>query len=197
MGTADTLNSPQYIQTRVWGVHDGTADGTAGEMWKVGGRYSATAAAVGDGDAALMWVDDRGRVHPHLDAYLLDSATTATGSATGTTSRGLGVFSEMDVMARVTVGTGTSATMDMFLDSRLDGTNYINVAHLTKFTGADTVVAHLSRRQGTSLELVDVDADAGAGTIRRIGWGDDLRVRRDITGTSPQFSYTVYINSVA
>ena len=196
MGKADRIDYADYWATQTVGTHGVAAD-AAPLFVQSGGKWVAVPTAVADGQWVTQWLDKYGRSHPNLVNYLLDSATTATGSAIGSALVGMGAFSEVDLHVNVTVGTGTSPTLDLFVDSRLDGTNWTNIAHLTKVTTADKVSAHLSRRQGTNIEVVDVDTDAGAGTMRRIGWGDDVRIRRDIIGTSPSFSYTVYLHAVS
>lgn len=132
-------------------------------------------------------------------AFTLDSATTATSSATGTTTTGLGGFRSVDVYVRAGTITGTVSTLDLFVDSRLDGTNYVNVGHFSQIASADAGtfdrVMRLVKQPGTPVEVTGLRADAGAGTVRNIGWGNDLRIRRDISGgtTSPTFSYTVTV----
>ncbi|MDP3064745.1 MAG: hypothetical protein Q8O40_16315 [Chloroflexota bacterium] len=124
---------------------------------------------------------------------LLDSFTTANGSATGTAAVGLAPYRDADVLVDVTVASGTAATLDVYLDSRLDGTGWSNLGRLTAITGTAKALIHLSKRQA-AVEIAGGVSDAGAGTVRAIGWGDDLRVRRNITGTTPSFSARVWLN---
>lgn len=184
--------SAQDIANKVYGTHGATLDGTLG-LKKIGGRYDKLSALTAQGAAreVVAWFDDKGVLVPHEENLQLDSATTVTGSATGTTQTGLGRFKYAQVYVNVSAATGTSPTLDIYLDSRLDGTNYKNIAHLTQITGTIDYSVQLSKANLAG--QVDVTSDAGAGTIRSVGWGDDLRVRRDIGGTSPQFTYKVWL----
>ena len=130
-------------------------------------------------------------------SFILDSRTASTSSGTGTWSTGLGGFRQVDIYVRFSTFTGTISLVDVYVDSRIDGTNSVNVAHFTQFTSATgataDAVARLISDVGTPVEAGALRADAGAGTIRNIGWGNDLRIRRDISGgtTAPIFSYVI------
>ncbi len=130
-----------------------------------------------------------------LTYLLLDSFTTAAGSATGTIAVGLAPYKDADVLVDVTAAAGTAATLDVYLDSRLDGTSWSNLGRLTAITGTAKALVHLSKRQA-AVEIPGGGSDAGAGTIRAIGWGDDLRIRRDITGTTPSFTARVWLSLI-
>ena len=140
-------------------------------------------------------------VQPAFRQFVLDSASLGSASATGTTTTGMGGFRVVDVFARFSSMTGTVSTVDIFVDSRIDGTNYTNIAHLTQLLSATgptaDVVVRLIKNPVTPVEVQGLRADAGAGTVRNIGWGDDLRVRRDVSGgtTAPIFTYTVTVNA--
>mgnify|MGYP001563897537 CR=1 FL=1 len=196
MGKADRVDYGDYWATQTVGTHGAAAD-AAPLFVQSGGKWVGVPTAVADGQWVTRWLDKYGRSHPNLVTYLLNSATTATGSATGTTLSGIGVYKEIDLIVRVTTAGGTSPALNLFVDSRLDGTNWTNIAHFDEINGTPSLAVHLSRAQGTSLQILSLDSDAAAGTIRRIGWGDDMRIRRDITGTTPSFSYTVYLNAVS
>lgn len=155
-------------------------------------RVVQTSTLVGTGPDNVYWfVTGPNYVKP----VLLDSATTATGSATGTTTTGLAGFKQAYIFVDVTEGTGTSPTLNLFVDSRLDGTTYFNLARLGAITtGTINVMAILNKSQTTAAEVTGLASDAGAGTVRNIPWADDLRIRRTITGTSPSFSYRVWLH---
>ena len=202
MGKDSTLPNSDILKLVV-GEHNATAGGNLAndpdpQFFKVGGKYVAITAAaptaVEGADAVVLWLDQRGYITPHVETLLIDSFTTATGSATGTTVSGMGVFRDLDVILTVTLGTGTTPTLDFFLDSQLDGTNWTNSAHATQITGTGTRVLHLTKRDPAA--DVQGSGDVGAGTVRALGWGNTIRSRRDITGTAPSFSATIYLNGI-
>ena len=199
MSIGTTMISSQTILWHVSAEH-GTAKESVNAIIITGGHYVATPTGVANNRPVRYWLDAQGYNNPHLDAFLLDEQTTATGSGTGTAKTGLGAFKEVEVLLDVTVGSGGTSTADrtlaVFLDSRLDGTNFINIG---QFSGTGSVVryaVHLSRNQQMATGL-NVTGDAAAGTFRTLGWGDDIRVRRNITGTTPSFSYRVWVNPVS
>lgn len=191
MGSADIIPMGDAIK-HVYGVHDGSADATP-SVFKIGGKYAAAPGTVGEGDAVILWLSRQGYLTPERQVLQLDSFTTATGSGVGTTLANIGAYKDADVMLDVTLGTGTSPTLDVYLDSQLDGTAWINIGHLTQITTATQVGVHITKRQSSG-QVQGIGSDAGAGTIRALGWADNLRVRRSIGGTSPSFSALVWIS---
>ena len=195
MGHQDRTFSVQDLLHLTSGTHDGPGDATP-LILLVGGKYVAQPTAVAGGDVAILWVSPEGYARPHVTAASLYSFTTASTNGTSSAVTGLGVFKEADVLVDVTSVSGTSPTLDLYIDGRLaGGTAWVNVARLTQITTANQIAVHLSKAQGTNTE-VSVTSDAGAGTLRRIGWGDAMRVRRVIGGTGPSISATVYANYV-
>ena len=80
------------------------------------------------------------------------------------------------------------------MDTRFDGTAYLNLAHSAIFTTAAVQVLHMSRDGvGTNMALT---ADAGAGTVRGIGWGNDLRIRYTIGGATSTFNFRIWFNGI-
>lgn len=194
MGEKDRTYTFSDLFHYVTGTH-GTAADTSPAVVNSGGKHTTAPTAIVDGNAVVLWLSKHGYILPERQVILLDSQTTASGSGTGTALTGLGVYKDADVHVDVTLGTGTSGTLLLYLDARLDGTAWTNLARLTAFTTAAKSNVHLSKRQGAA-EIAAVGTDAGAGTVRAMGWADDLRIRRDITGTSPSFSYRVWVNLV-
>ena len=189
MGKADRFLTTQDVLHLAYGEHGTAADSTP-TVLVIGGKYVAQPTAVDGSDVVVLWLDEKGYSRPHLDALQLETFTTAATSGTSTPVTALGAFRDVDVTVDVSAASGTSPTLDIYLDGRLDGTAYANIARLTQVTTAGQYVAHLSKRQ--SAGQVTVTSDAGAGTTRAIGWGDALRVRRVIGGTSPSFSARVW-----
>lgn len=194
MGTAAEQLSTQHVINLVRGTHGAAADGTP-HVILIGGKFVAAPTAVSGAQTVVMWLDERGYSKPHVEARQLDGFTTASANGTGTSLTGLGAFTEMDILIDVTLADGTTPTLDLLLDTQYDGTGWVNLAKTTQITTIDQVALHLTRRLANT-EVTNVDTTAGAGTLRNLGWGDALRVRRIIAGTSPSFSGRIWISAV-
>lgn len=195
MGEKDRTFSLGDLAHFITGTH-GTAADTSPAIINIGGKHVTAPTAVTTGQSVVLWLSQHGYILPERQTILLDNQTTASGSGTGTALAGIGVYKDAELHFDITVGTGTTSTLALFVDSRLDGTTWINLGRLTAITTAGKADVHLTKRQ-TSSEILSVNSDAGAGTIRAMAWADDIRIRRDITGTSPSFSYRVWINLVS
>lgn len=195
MSTATPAVSGAEFARFAGGIH-GTAADANPWLVTVGGKYVGTPTAVDSGDAVAKYLDQRGYDLPALGPILLDSVTTATGSGVGTFTTGVRGFKHALIVLSVSTAGGTTPTLDVYIDSRLDGTNTVNIGRFAAVTGTGTSIVALTKAFGTNQAVVDGSADAGAGTFRAIGWGDDLRIRRNISGTSPSISYTVYVHLV-
>lgn len=111
------------------------------------------------------------------------SATIAgVTTSTSTPVVGMSVYREADILLDITSTSGTG-TLAVYIDSQLVGTKWINLAQFTVSTGTDIKHMHLSRSRDATVDVI-VTSNAGAGTVRRIGWGDSMRVRYDISGAS-------------
>jgi len=177
------------------GVH-GTAANATAAFQTVGGIFTSQPTAADDGDYVKGWTDSRGYTNPHVEALALASFTTSATAATATEVTGFGAFRDLDVQVRVTGLTGTTPTANVLIDSKIDGTNWVNILQTVDvITGTTKLVAHLTRRQAGA--VIDVTADAGEGTTRAIGFGDSIRVRHAVAGTAPALSYTVYANGIS
>lgn len=125
--------------------------------------------------------------------YQLYTFTTAstTGTVTGSGTTGIiGGLSEYEYAAvtlQITAVSGTT-TLDAYLDTRLDGTNWGNIAHFPLITGTAQHILALSRTLVANSLIATSGADAGAGTVRNIPFGDDLRMRQALSGTSVSIS---------
>ena len=119
----------------------------------------------------------------------------AGGTATSTSITSLQHFQNIAVYADVTFSQGAATnTLILLVDARLNGTDFVNVARFTDITTAGQAIVHLTK-QRTNSEVIFA-GDAGAGTVRAVGFGDAVRVRRQITGTATtQFTATVYITN--
>ena len=189
------IHSVQTMAKAKMGVH-GTAANATAAFQAVGGIFTSQPTAVDAGDYVKSWHDARGFAFPHVEALALASFTTSATAATATEVTGFGAFRDLDVQVRVTGLTGTTPTANVLIDSKIDGTNWVNILQTVDvITGTTKLVAHLTRRQAQG--VVDVTIDAGEGTTRAIGFGDSIRVRHAVAGTTPALSYTVYANGIS
>ena len=142
-------------------------------------------------------------VQPSYRQFILDTTTLGSAAASGTATTGLGAFKVVDVHVNIGSMTGTISFLDILVDSRIDGTDWVNLAHLAQVTSATgsgyVTQARLVKNVTLPVEVALLGTDAGAGTIRNIGWGDDLRIRRTVSGgtTAPIFTYTVTVNGLS
>lgn len=126
-----------------------------------------------------------------LVLYTITTAGSGTGTSTGT-NNSLSRYHHGMVVADVTFTTGTAPTLVIYLDSKLDGTTFVNLARFAAITTNGQYVAVVTKEQKVNALVGDVLADAGAGTIRNLGWGDDMRVRHSISDATSQFSARVW-----
>lgn len=196
MPTSSTKNyTTQDLLNSVVGEHNAVADGN-GNALVGGGVYVGTPTAVANGDLVRRWLNAYGYPNPERQTILLGSLNGAVATTTATlgTATGLGVFKDMDILINVTATGGSTATLTVYIDSRLDGTTWSNLAAGAIMTTADTQVVHLTKRNPAT--AINVNAVAGAGTVRAIGWADDLRVRYTLTGATSTADFRVWANGV-
>jgi len=197
IGTA--FESEQETLSLVSGEHGagtltGTAKGRSGFVML--GVYQATPTAVSDGQRAILQVNRLGYAVAERQNVLLHSATTAAAStATGTWMTALGVFKEADILVHISALTGDTCTANFYLDSRLDGTNAINLARSAAVIASGYHAFHMTKNNPAG-QVAAIGTDAGAGTSRAIGWADDLRVRTIISGDTAVVTYRVWINLI-
>ena len=106
----------------------------------------------------------------------MPTTVTALASAARTTSSnsgallGFGDWSKFRAQLAVTAASGTTPTLDVVIEDSLDGTNWNTVATFTQKTAAGVQAADV-----TGL------------------FGDQLRVRWTIAGTTPSFTFGVLL----
>lgn len=162
----------------------------------IGGVYATTPTANASGDVVRLWLDAQGYNIPHREYILLGSFSTL-GSATTTTSptaAGFGAFYNMIVAINMTTATGAVATLNVLVDSQVDGTNWYNICQTPIMTASGSFVVNLVRAVATS-GMSTTTVDAGVGTFRTFGWGDNIRARLAVSGTATtQIGAQIYIN---
>jgi len=128
-----------------------------------------------------------------VQAFQLAGSTTGTAGV-GTWTTGLGMFRDATVFVDVTGTAGTGALGIFYVDTRLDGTGTTNLA-ATAPLGSGTQYALQLSKHWTGTIGQDVGADVATGTIRQLGWADDLRIRLALSGTTPLLTYRVWISA--
>ena len=192
---------PQAILNYVLGQHGTATPGSGGnsEFLRMGGRYvEAPGSATGTLDL-ITWVDERGYITPHIKAFTLFSTTTAgtQTTSTGTTTQGLGAMHQAVVLIDVTATAGTDPTLDCFIDSQFGGTRWINIARSTLMVGPQAALIVLDHSPATGGQIGSANADAAAGAVRSVGFGDNIRVRYTIgSNATSGVSFTVYVSAI-
>lgn len=205
MATGTGPLTVQDILNRVWNP-SGTAPTAAPDSLTV--YLGSGSAMVGSGSGQVsgqpFFV-----LQPAFRQFVLDSVTTGSASATGTVTTGLGGYRGMAISLRVSTITGTASTLQVYIETRLDGPTgtFVSIGAFNEIASASAGAFHngmLLMRDGHStgnvtmpLAQVNLGDAVATGTVRGIGWGDDLRVRRTVSGgtTAPIFTYTVYVNA--
>ncbi|HDK42890.1 MAG TPA: hypothetical protein ENG87_05905 [Candidatus Pacearchaeota archaeon] len=121
---------------------------------------------------------------------LLASGARTTSSNTGPLT-GYGNYRSAIIQVNVTAASGTTPTLDVYIDTSIDDTNWLNIAHYTQFTTTGRRVFRLNEYQPGGAADADATADLGAGTQQQGSWGSTIRIRWVITGTSPSFTFDV------
>jgi hypothetical protein len=148
------------------------------------------------GQAALQFMTPAaGSIVVQVSTFVAGSGATGTATASAT---GLALARNIDVFVNVTDYTGAATgSLLLFIDGRIDGTNYVNVAQMTVITTIGYAVAHLTKENPAGQVGAALSVDAGPGTVRAFGFGDAIRVRRQITGTATTtFTGAIYITNI-
>ena len=185
------------ILSAVTGEHATAAAGNPNFL-RTGGKYVAQPTAAANGADVVDWHDARGYVTPHLDNILTVTVTTGASASTAIgTLIGVAAFSHLTVLTDVSLATGAVATMNVIVDTDLGASGTWNaIAQSSIYTAAGQYAMQIAKPQGTNLEAT-LTADPGAGTLRRVGWGNNLRIRSVVTGTATtSMSATIYISGV-
>lgn len=189
---------PRYTM----GQHGTTtpASGTLAEFTRQGAMVQTSTGTYPLGTDLVDWVDRRGWNTPHLDTVTLFSTTTAgtQTTSTGTWLSALGGLNKLQLLVDITATGGTDPTLDAFVDTDFGGTRVINVARTTLMVGPQAALIILDRSPSTGGMVASINADAGAGTVRSVGFGDRVRVRYSVgSNATSQVSFAVYISGVA
>lgn len=122
---------------------------------------------------------------------LLISAARTTSSQTAALT-GFGSFRTALIQLAVTAQSGATPTLDVYIDSTIDNTNWLNIAHFTQLAATTgRRILQLSEHTASGVSDIDPTTDLPAGTVRQGPWGSSLRVRWVIGGATPSFTFSV------
>lgn len=199
MGWSSTLDEQRILIRAVVGTDDGAADplGTNRLLLVIGGIAEPTATRVAIGDWRALNVNRFGGLTPERQAILIGSLTTASGTTTAALGSATNIahYQNAQVLVDVTATGGTASTLTIYVDSRLDGTTYMNIAAGTILTTASQQIFQVTKDPATNNTTL-ITGDAGAGTVRNVGFADDIQVRYSVAGTTANFSFRVWLNLI-
>lgn len=129
---------------------------------------------------------------------LLPSAVrtaSGTGDPVGTfgSPQGLGEFSELHLQLDVAAaGVGSGDTLDVFLQTTLDGTNWVDIHHFTQVLGNGGAKRYFAKIL-SSVALTEFENGASLSAANgRALLGDAYRVRWAVAGSGPpSFTFSV------
>ena len=183
----------------VVGTDDAVADGlgTSRLFYKVGGIVSGTGTRAADGDERALVLNRFGGLRPERQAVLLGTLdlTGATTTANLGSATNIGYFQEAQVLIDVSATGGVTASLTIYIDSKLDGTTFMNLAAGLVMTTASRQVITLQKNRGLNASTI-ITGEAGAGTVREVGFADDLQVRYSISGATSSISARVWLNLI-
>ena len=127
----------------------------------------------------------------------LQASTTETATGNGTAVRMQRALNAVVLVLDVTAAaTAAADTLNVFVQTKADGTNWLDVAHFTEVLGnggAKRYVTKLTAALATA-EFENGTA-LGAAAVRNI-IGDDWRVRwAVVSDTAPSFTFSVTANA--
>jgi hypothetical protein len=124
----------------------------------------------------------------------IESATAITASTT-TNKWQIEAFSQARIYASITYNSGTSGTLDIYLQSLLgDDSTWHDIAHFTQFTtaSANRVISLVS---GGNKEEAKNDAALAAATVNSVWFGRWWRLKYVVGGTNPNYTASIYIEA--
>jgi hypothetical protein len=127
---------------------------------------------------------------------LLQASTTQTVTGAGTAVAGLGEFTQLLLELDVTAAAAAVGdTLDVFLQTTIDGTNWVDIAHFTQVLGNGGAKRYFAKILATGALTEFENGAALAAAAQRAICGDQYRVRWAIVdggahGQSFTFSVT-------
>jgi len=126
-------------------------------------------------------------------------ATAAAVSTSTTAAIDMGIGDCYMIAIEVTAASGTSPTLDIVVQSALDGTNYkdLPLRFTQKTTTSSGTPEYLVFRLGlgeNEVALAQVSADTGGQLAKNCLFNPNLiKLKYTIAGTSPSFDFTAHI----
>lgn len=132
---------------------------------------------------------------PYADGHVIDrtllASTTQTTSDVAAGYLPVQGFTQAVLQLSVTAASGTSPTLDLYLQKRLpDGATYTDLAHFTQAT--TTGNWYVSMVTGANAAAAAQDAALAAASVASIDFQGAWRLKWVIGGTSPSFTFAVY-----
>ena len=198
MATGDHISETRNFNRAVAGTDDNAAQtGTQNVFVKVGGVAQQTGTALSNGDEAALRLNRNGGLTPERMHIVVGTLTTA--GATTTANLGsvtnIAYYKYAQFVIDVVDTGGSTATLTIYIDSNLQSGTVTNLAASAVMTTASRQVLQLTKAGSANVSTI-VTGEAGAGTIRNVGWADDLRVRYTITGATSTFNASVTLNLI-
>lgn len=153
--------------------------------WGADGTMTDVAATI----AAAMPVNPQGGGVLTLQASVTSGVTNTT--ATKTTTTGLDIYSELDILINITGGGAVTGLLQLFLEDSADGgTTWDDLVASNTFAFGAVVTTQrfkVSGRVPTSdgvLGAACQQETLAAGTVRNGPWGERIRVREKVSGVA-------------
>jgi urocanate hydratase len=100
-------------------------------------------------------------------------------------------FSIADLQLKVTAASGTTPTMDVYVQKLLpDGSTWDDIAHFTQqTTTSSNIITLVAGNQGVHVQSVRTQA---SGSVRTTHFGNTWRIDVVISGTNPSFTWALF-----
>ena len=127
---------------------------------------------------------------------LVPSTTkTATYTGPGVDIRNIRA-DDIVVVLDVTAASGTTPTLDVYIQGSYDGVNWTDIGHFTQVTAAGRRYLSIKPRQDTATTTATEDwaeqvRNLAAGSVRNIAAPCLIRADAVIGGTTPSFTFAV------
>lgn len=127
---------------------------------------------------------------------LLQPAGTVTATGIGSQVDEMGEWLSLAFQLEVTATlTDATDTLDVFVQTTVDGTNWIDVVHFTQIAGDGGAKRYLAKIVTGNTQAAFENATALAASAVRNLSGNSYRVRWDIvSGNLPSFTFSVRAN---
>ena len=131
---------------------------------------------------------------PPNSSSIFQWVNAAVVTTTDTTAAMVGIASiaQATLYLKVTAATGTSPTFDLFVQKLLaDAATWQDIAHFTQATAAGNQVMHMVTG-GNKVEAQQTNTLAAA-TVNAVPFGSTWRLSALIAGTSPSFTFSLWM----